>query len=74
MHKTVETDSFLSMFELWFWILWKCLIQDWLEMRILDQDQVKIRHPSALFKLNLLSAVCKMPGSDWLKKPNLEPS
>ena len=40
-------------------------------------DQVKILHPSAEFKINLLSAACKMlysDYSDWLKIPNLEPS
>ena len=37
-------------------------------------DQVKILHPSAEFRLNLLSAVCKMLDSDWLKIPILEPS
>ena len=36
-------------------------------------DQVKILHPSAKFKLNLLSAAGKMLDYDWLKIPNLEP-
>ena len=37
-------------------------------------DQVKILHPSAEFKFNLLSAACKLLDSDWLKIPNIEPS
>ena len=37
-------------------------------------DQVKILHSSFQYKINLLSAACKMLDSDWQKIPNLEPS